>query len=354
MRGVITGLALSLVASSALAQSPFEGGGPPGGMRGMMADPKMIDTMFDFVSKGKGYITKSDLDLLPARYRDQAQFMFDLTLQQMNITNGQLSKDQFKTAVEQGAAQMRAMRSGGPGGGPSPEARDKFLEDRFRALDKNGDGLLQVDEMPEALRAEREKWDTNKDGFIDLAEYKAYAASRFGDRSNQQAGNGPGGQNSADQPVAATMTFEPEPDPRPIVFRAGKLPKGLPAWFSQLDTDQDGQVGLYEWVKEGRAINEFREMDLNDDGFLTAEEVLRHLRLKTSPGSPLVSNGSAEPNATQPGKPADSGQPNNGGQGSGDGRRGNWGGGNWGNGGWGGGRRGGGGGDRGQQQPRGR
>ena len=60
----------------------------------------------------------------------------------------------------------------GPGnGGNGPE---QWAEMMFRRLDTNGDGLLNYDEMPEALKAERDKWDENKDGFIDLTEYKKY------------------------------------------------------------------------------------------------------------------------------------------------------------------------------------
>jgi hypothetical protein len=65
---------------------------------------------------------------------------------------------------------------------------------------------------------------------------------------------------------------------RPVVYRAGKLPNGLPAWFAQFDTDGDGQIGLYEWVKGGRPVEQFRQMDRNDDGFLTIDEVLHFLR----------------------------------------------------------------------------
>jgi hypothetical protein len=70
-------------------------------------------------------------------------------------------------------------------------------------------------------------------------------------------------------------------DQRPIVYRAGKLPKGLPAWFAQLDTDRDGQVGLYEWKAAGKPISAFLAMDANGDGFLTVEEVLRFEKHKT-------------------------------------------------------------------------
>jgi Ca2+-binding EF-hand superfamily protein len=56
------------------------------------------------------------------------------------------------------------------------------------------------------------------------------------------------------------------------------LPKGLPAWFADLDADGDGQIGLYEWQEEGKSLREFRTYDLNDDGFITPEEVIRHMK----------------------------------------------------------------------------
>jgi hypothetical protein len=64
-------------------------------------------------------------------------------------------------------------------------------------------------------------------------------------------------------------------DKRPTVYRATNLPKGLPTWFAQLDTDKDGQVGLYEWKTAGRPLSEFQQWDLNGDGFITVEEAMR-------------------------------------------------------------------------------
>jgi len=76
---------------------------------------------------------------------------------------------------------------------------------------------------------------------------------------------------------------------RPVVYRAGKLPKDLPPWWAELDTDQDGQIGLYEWRLGGKALEEFAEMDLNGDGLLTAEEYLKYAKLAKESGGKIPS-----------------------------------------------------------------
>jgi len=70
-----------------------------------------------------------------------------------------------------------------------------------------------------------------------------------------------------------------EPEERPIAYRFGKLPKEVPEWFEKLDTDRDGQIGLYEWRTAGKVTTEFVEMDQNGDGYLTADEWVRYTRL---------------------------------------------------------------------------
>jgi Ca2+-binding EF-hand superfamily protein len=58
----------------------------------------------------------------------------------------------------------------------------------------------------------------------------------------------------------------------------GALPKGIPPWFKQLDADGDGQVSLSEWRQGGKQLSDFREYDFNDDGFITADEMRRYVR----------------------------------------------------------------------------
>jgi Ca2+-binding EF-hand superfamily protein len=161
---------------------------------------------------------------------------------------------------------------------------EEIIRESFRNRDRNGDGVLTPDEMTGSLRDDLVRWDKNGDGKIDLEEYKDYYRARM--QAGRSRGSYPrqGGFPAAPQQPA-------EEGHKPVVYRVGNLPKGLPAWFTQLDRDKDGQVGLYEWKQAGRSLGEFRAMDQNGDGFLTAEEVLRHqkrTRAKAKASGPPV------------------------------------------------------------------
>jgi Ca2+-binding EF-hand superfamily protein len=205
---------------------------------------------------------------------------FDRTAQELGVTNGQITREQFVANMQQQMAQWGQGRPGGgppgAGGGPGPGPRaggggGDWVDAMFRRLDTNGDGFLNTDEMaavPE-LKADLARWDTNKDGKIDLNEFREYMKSRT--TAWQNAGQWNGGGDSE-------TPAEEEAPKRPVVYRSGNLPKELDAvpWFKQLDTDNDGQVALYEWKNSGRSIEEFQKYDRNGDGFITIEEVLAY------------------------------------------------------------------------------
>jgi EF hand len=186
-----------------------------------------------------------------------------------------LAYEQPSAAQEQRIFQTIDKASRLPTGTVPESVQAKQIQKLFQRLDRNGDGLLDAEEMPEALRNERSRWDTNRDGFISPEEYAAYYQRRLHWLSDQVAS----GQIQLNLPKAATAGLIPPPaeEARPAEPRDRKPPTGLPDWFVKLDTDHDGQLGLYEWKKSGRPLAEFVRMDRNNDGFLTANEVLRYL-----------------------------------------------------------------------------
>jgi Ca2+-binding EF-hand superfamily protein len=288
---------------------------------------------------------------------DQRQtFRFDMMARQLNVTNGQITKQQFLDLSAQWRQRMQNGNFGrGPGGGPGggmqqgqqPNATgpggpppggqggfdpNAFAELLFKRYDKNGDGVLNYDEMPDNLKAEKDKFDTNKDGMIDLNEFKEFIKAR-GEQMRNEMGGGNGANAGAGSGMMPGLPTAPikrpeEEEPKRVVYRAGKLPKELPPWFQQIDKDGDGQIGLYEWKSSGRPLDEFFKIDRNGDGFLTVEEVLRYVadqnkangKGSASPGSPGANagppNGGGPPGGGSAGPPnGNGGGPRNGGGG---------------------------------------
>jgi hypothetical protein len=147
----------------------------------------------------------------------------------------------------------------------SRESRDRPSEAGrvFRVLDRDGSGLLEPAEWTNRLRAAIGTADANGDRKIDPKEFQAYFDARVNEAAEAQV-------------RAAALRAGPRADP------AG----ALPGWFRELDTDADGQVGLYEWRVAGRPLAEFKMMDLDGDGLLTPEEYRRYLRMAGPSATP--------------------------------------------------------------------
>ena len=252
-------------------------GGPDGG-RMTMTMMGGADQIFDSMAKGRNTISRSDLDA-------RGQGFFDILARSGNVSGDTMSRQQFTAAFDQirsgaGGTMMFNMRGGDGGGrgGPSgrfdPDQINSRAENMFRRMDTDQDGLLQPEEMSPNLRENRKQYDTNNDGAIDLDEFKAYMS----DMAAQRAENGNFGRGSSDGLPGVDGRPPVEEIRKPVVYRVGQLPKNIPDWFEQLDTDRDGQIGLYEWVKDGRSVEEFQRLDRNDDGFLTVEEVMADVR----------------------------------------------------------------------------
>ena len=96
---------------------------------------------------------------------------------------------------------------GGPGGGFGDPAQ--FVDRMIEGSDKDKDGKLSEEEMPEFMRRGFAEMDTNKDGFADKAELE-----EAGRRMRERFGRGPGGPGGpgGDRPRERPPTRERDGD----------------------------------------------------------------------------------------------------------------------------------------------
>ncbi len=195
-----------------------------------------------------------------------------------------------------------AGRAQPPGGG----GRGQFRFDPNMIFDRmaNGRDYIVIAEMQRG-RERMEQWAAAQgitNGQLTREQFLRFMQERMAERGNRGPGGGPppaqpGAPAAPANPAPAEGGAAPTPgampevvpalppaeeEKRPTVHRPGKLPKGLPDWFAKLDTDGDGQIGLYEWKAAGRSLEEFRRLDRNGDGFITIEEALRAAKGSTA------------------------------------------------------------------------
>jgi Ca2+-binding EF-hand superfamily protein len=144
----------------------------------------------------------------------------------------------------------------------------------FKQYDKNGDGVIDKDEMgqmPGGLR----RADRNGDGKITREELIAQMVE-FSQRRGGGPDGGPGGGRGG-PPGAATATATNNGKPSKFRTALEMLPAGLPETFLQKDADHDGQVSMAEWTTawSDEEAARFAKYDLNHDGIITAAEFLK-------------------------------------------------------------------------------
>lgn len=206
--------------------------------------------------------------------RDRGREIFDRIVRRIGLDQPTMTRDQFV-----GYARRFWRKDVSPTWRESP--RFDFgaeMEQLFKRLDADRDGYLHVAEMAPALRKDLKRWDKNHDEWITLDEYRGYFALRLDKVYGEW-------QQKSERRLPPLEITLPEDSEKPSVIRPARLPTGLPAWFTQLDKDQDGQIGLYEWRVADWPLEEFKKVDLNDDGFLESSEVLRVLATVERDGS---------------------------------------------------------------------
>jgi EF hand len=192
---------------------------------------------------------------------------------------------------------------------PTPATPELSDAERARAWakeiikknDKNGDGLLQ--ESEQGSLGQSVKADTNGDHVITMDELVAFASRKPGSApassssaaapaaspsgpssSDAKTASGGGAAESSGKVVKAsshgtTGAKSAKESAKSYRFKTAKerLPAGLPGWFTSKDANGDGQVSMSEYSKswtESQAA-EFKRLDLDNDGIITAEEALK-------------------------------------------------------------------------------
>jgi hypothetical protein len=139
---------------------------------------------------------------------------------------------------------------------------DNAAENMFRKQDTNQDGVLNHDEMPENLKSELDKWDTDKNGFIDLNEYKAWFRARAQAKKRLVDGAAP------KQPAS------PLSDTKEITIKTF-TPPDKPITQDGVSVDQGG------WKIESRAARTIRLFEVTPKAGLEQCMVLYRAKIKT-------------------------------------------------------------------------
>ena len=169
---------------------------------------------------------------------------------------------------------------GGSSGGSRPDFDPSQVGGRIAGyFDRNKDGFVDSGEMARMPSSWKERFSA---GGIDpskglsVADFGRKTGEAIRQRMEQRERDQERGERG-DRRVYERQDSGSKSSSGKTVFKQSerqKFIKGLPEEYKEGDTDQDGQIALFEWAAWKRSdMFAFFELDGNQDGFLTAKEL---------------------------------------------------------------------------------
>ena len=139
---------------------------------------------------------------------------------------------------------------------------------RLRSLDANKDGKIAKDELPERMQSILTRVDTNKDDFIDEQELKTLEDRFKGNAAQRPQGNG----QPADRPQGQRPQGRASGQPTPQAQQGQqRTVGGFIARLREMDANQDGKISKDELPERMRSI--LTRVDTNNDDSIDEKEL---------------------------------------------------------------------------------
>ena len=165
-------------------------------------------------------------------------------------------------------------------------------------MDRNGNGRIDADEiqsMPPQFQEMLKSRGVQLRPGMSVDDMRNTMRSAFdrgrdegGDRREDFRSRFGGGNDDRNTDQRRTENRGPE------IFRPSKKERvtvDLPPKYAEVDTDFDGQIGLYEWMISQRSrLDEFDAIDSNRDGLLTPRELQSFDTASSSTGESIATS----------------------------------------------------------------
>ena len=220
-------------------------------------------------------------------------------------------------------AQPGQSSKAGQRGQPGIDQQGKFDADRFlKDHDRNNDGKLSKEEVPQQLQSEFAEVDTNKDGAVSIEELRQHVQRMSGMRPQvveilywviDVPEEEPASANELQRAYEVLRKMDADNngklDSGEIkTFRDQREKQRVQHIMQVLDRNNDGKVTKEE--ARGLWADHFAELDKNNDGAIDSQEIQAACRMKAEggiPGQPSQPRQPGQP-GSQPSQPAKPGQ----------------------------------------------